>query len=53
MWYALMFKKVDVIKRLHIVFFVGYDLSLKKHSSIEDETVNHPVYNTTDVMNSV
>jgi hypothetical protein len=53
MWYALMFKKVNVIKRLHIVLSVGYDLSLKKHLSIEIETVDDPAYNTTDVMNSV
>jgi len=52
-WCALMFKRVNVIKRLHIVFSWGYDLSLRKHLSIDDETVDHPAYNTTDVMNSV
>jgi hypothetical protein len=51
--YALMFTKVNVIKLLHIVFSMRYDLRLKKHSSIGGETVGHPVYNTTDVMNSV
>ena len=67
MWYALMFTRVNVIKRLyivfslgydlslkkHFVFSLGYDLSLKKHLSIKDETADHPAYNITDVMNSV
>jgi len=53
MWYALMFKRVNVIKWLHIVFSLGYDLSLKEHLNTEDETVGHPAYNTTDLMNSV
>jgi hypothetical protein len=38
-----MFKRVSVIKRLHIVLFLGYDLSLKKHLSVEDETVDQHI----------
>jgi len=53
LWYALMFRRLNIIKRLQIVFSLRYDLIQKKHLSTEDETVDNPAYNTSDVMNSV
>jgi len=53
LWYALMFRRSNIRKRLKIVFPLRYNLILKKHLSTEDETVDNPAYNTSDVMNSV